>query len=236
MRSRLASVLRPPVLERRCLAHSKGTGLLTTMLGDFSGSPYFAITSTFRDARVPVANKVNYLGATTDGYSQGKSLSDNGVKAVVSAAISSGRLPKNPNAVYFVLTSRDVSETSGFLTRYCGWHSHATISTFDIKYAFVGDPSTGLAACSAQPVGPNGAVYAGADAMASVVAHELEETVSDPDLNAWYDASGAENADKCAWTYGVAVSSGTSNMTLGGTRFLIQQNWNATTQGCALTA
>jgi len=38
--------------------------------------------------------------------------------------------------------------------------------------------------------------------MVSVMAHELEETISDPNLNAWYDSTGAENADKCAWTFG----------------------------------
>src|SRR5207244_10857611 len=43
----------------------------------------------------------------------------------------------------------------------------------------------------------------GADAMASIISHELEEAVTDPDLNAWYSTqSGMENADKCAWTFG----------------------------------
>ena len=51
-----------------------------------------------------------------------------------------------------------------------------------------------------RPTSPNG--NAGADGMASIIAHELEEAATDPDLNAWYDATGAENADKCAWTFG----------------------------------
>jgi len=40
--------------------------------------------------------------------------------------------------------------------------------------------------------------------MISVIAHELTETASDPEVNAWYDSSGTagENADKCAWSYG----------------------------------
>ena len=36
------------------------------------------------------------------------------------------------------------------------------------------------------------------DAMLSVYAHELVEAVSDPLLNAWFDNTGYENADKCA--------------------------------------
>jgi hypothetical protein len=64
--------------------------------------------------------------------------------------------------------------------------------------------------------------------MASVIAHELEETVTDPQLNAWYDAVGKEDADKCAWMFGdtYPVPNGSSaNMRLGSRDFLIQQNW-----------
>ena len=74
--------------------------------------------------------------------------------------------------------------------------------------------------------------------MASVLSHELEETVTDPLGNAWFDGSGEENADKCAWTFGVTQStkaSGKYNMTFGGRNWLIQQNWvNAKGGYCAL--
>jgi hypothetical protein len=73
--------------------------------------------------------------------------------------------------------------------------------------------------------------------MASIIAHELTEAASDPDLNAWYDRRGYENADKCAWTFGTttALASGAKyNMTLGSRNYLIQQNWvNAAGGYCA---
>ena len=75
--------------------------------------------------------------------------------------------------------------------------------------------------------------------MASILAHELEEAVTDPDLNAWYDRRGMENADKCAWTFGTtaAASNGNGseyNMRLGAREYLIQQNWvNASGGYCA---
>ncbi len=75
--------------------------------------------------------------------------------------------------------------------------------------------------------------------MASVIAHELEEMVTDPNLNAWYDTRGYENADKCAWTFGtVSTASNGSlyNMTLGARQYLIQRNWvNASGGYCALS-
>ena len=210
--------------------------ILTDFANSIGGSPYFNINTTYYNgSNVHVSNSVHYAGSITDNYSHGTSLSDSAVQAVVSSAISSGGLPKDTNAVYFVLTSADVTESSGFCTQYCGWHTHGTISGSDIKYSFVGNPARCITACAAQSTGPNG--NAGADGMASIIAHELEEAVTDPDLNAWYDNRGAENADKCAWTFGTTytVANGAkANMNLGGRDYLIQRNWvNASGGFCA---
>src|SRR5262249_6185761 len=58
---------------------------------------------------------------------------------------------------------------------------------------------------------------------ASVIAHEVEETVTDPELNAWT----GENADMCAWTFGTEYTSNgaRANVRLGNRDFLIQRNW-----------
>ena len=89
-----------------------------------------------------------------------------------------------------------VAESSGFCTKYCGWHSSSTIGGTDIRFAFVGNPNRCPSACEMQTVTPNG--DGGADGMASIMVHEVSETVTDPNLNAWYDSSGNESADKCA--------------------------------------
>src|SRR5262249_39939970 len=84
---------------------------------------------------------------------------------------------------------------------------------------------------------PNGSP--GADGMVSVIAHELEESTSDPQLNAWYDSSLYENADKCAWTFGATFTSSNgaiANMMLNGREYLVQQNWvNSGAGSCAVT-
>ena len=217
---------------------NSAVSLLTTLAQNIGGTPYFNINSTYTNsAGTPIQNTVSYGGSTTDNYSQGTSLSDARVQSIVASAINSGRLPLNSNGIYFVLTSQDVSETSGFCSRYCGWHTHTTISSTDIKYAFVGNAARCLSSCAAQSTSPNG--NAGADAMASIISHELEEAVTDPDLNAWFDSSGAENADKCAWTFGTTstASNGSKyNVTWGGVRYLIQRNWvNASGGYCAMS-
>jgi hypothetical protein len=210
--------------------------ILTDLAQNIGGSPYFNINTTYYNgSNVHVSNAVTYMGSTTDSYSQGTSLSDAQIQTVVSSAITSGRVPKDTGAVYFVLTSADVNASSGFCTQYCGWHTHGTIGGSDIKYAFVGNPDRCPSSCEAQTISLNG--NAGADGMASIISHELEEETTDPDLNAWYDSRGAENADKCAWTFGAesTASNGAKyNMTLGSRNYLIQQNWvNASGGFCA---
>ncbi|MDT8066771.1 MAG: hypothetical protein ROO76_01260 [Terriglobia bacterium] len=219
-------------------SNNTATTILTNFIKSEGGSPYFNINTTYYNgSNTHVLNIIDYLGSTTDSYSQGTALSDSAVQAVVSTAISNKSLPNDPNGVYFVLTSSDVNETSGFCTQYCGWHTHGTIAGSDIKYSFVGNPDRCPSACEWQTTSPNG--NAGADGMASIIAHELEEATTDPDLNAWYDTRGEENADKCAWTFGStpkASNGSLYNITLGGKQYLIQQNWvNASGGYCAMS-
>jgi hypothetical protein len=166
-------------------------------------------------------------------------LTDSNVASIVSNALSSGHLPTDANGVYYVLTAPGVQETSGFLTQYCGWHTYGTLNGLYIKYAFVGDAAgPAIGKCAVQTTSsPNGDPPA--DAMVSVMSHELDESLSDPQLNAWFDSSGNESADKCAWTFGTtyaAVGGGIANMKLGTRDFLIQQNWvNANGGYCAMS-
>jgi hypothetical protein len=211
--------------------------ILTDFANNIGGSPYFNINTTYYNgAGTKVSNSVILAGSTTDNYSQGANLTDAGVKAVVARSLGSNL--GDPNGVYFVLTSADVNETSGFCTQYCGWHTHGSINGVDIKYSFIGNAARCPSACAAQTTSsPNNNV--GADAMASIIAHELEEAVTDPDLNAWYFNNGQENADKCAWTFGTmsTASNGSKyNVTLGSRNYLIQQNWvNSNRPACAMS-
>ena len=215
---------------------NSAVNILTDFAQGIGGSTYFNINTTYYNgSNTHVSNSVNYGGSINDTYSHGTSLSDSAIQAVVSDAINANRLPEDTNGVYFVLTSADVTASSGFCTQYCGWHTHGTISGSDIKYSFVGNPDRCPSSCAIQTTSPNG--NAGADGMASIIAHELEEAVTDPDLNAWFDVRGQENADKCAWTFGTTTTlpgGAKYNMTFGGRNWMIQQNWvNASGGFCA---
>lgn len=213
--------------------------VLNNFANGVGGSNWYHINTTYSDNSGNAVNdSVTLLGSTSDNYSQGKTLSDNGVFNVVSKAITGGSLPLDPNGVYVVFSSADVAESSGFCTNYCGWHTSASLSGVDIKFAFVGSTDRCPSACSTGATPPNGSVAG--DAMASVLGHELAETVTDPDLNAWFTlSSGEETGDLCAWNFGATStesSGGVYNLTLPTGKFLIQQIWlNAQGGRCALS-
>ncbi|MBA5686822.1 hypothetical protein [Rugamonas apoptosis] len=213
--------------------------VLSTLAQSIGGSPYFNINTTYYNgSNTHVSNSVKLAGSITNAGTLGTKLTDANIQTVVTSAISSGALPLDSNAVYFVMTDSATTATSGFCTQYCGWHTNTTVSGQNIKYAFVGNPETQCpSACGANTPSPNNTP--GADAMASIFAHELEEAVTDPDGNAWYSLqSGMENGDKCAWTFGTtstAANGAKYNVTMGGLKYLIQQNWVLQpTQACTM--
>ncbi len=72
-----------------------------------------------------------------------------------------------------------------------------------------------------------------------MISHEHNEAITDPQLNAWYDSSGAENGDKCAWTFGtVSGPDGAEyNQTINGHHYWLQQEWSNSnpTNACVQT-
>ena len=75
--------------------------------------------------------------------------------------------------------------------------------------------------------------------MVSAIAHALNEVVSNPFGNAWFDRYGLESADKCTGDFGQIYptpNGAVANMKLGNRDYLIQQNWvNSDRKGyCAL--
>ncbi len=216
---------------------SPAVPITTDLFKNAGGSPYEGVNTTYYNGSNFHINGLISLGIVIyDSYSHGKTLSDADVWAVVSSHIGTD-LPLSGNDMYFLITSDDVAETSGFGSQYCGWHTSAVLNQVTIKYAFIGDPvPMYVNGCADQATGPNGS--SGGDAMASIILHELNEAASDPEGTGWYfNQTGNENEDQCAWTFGTmyrTVNGAMANMKLGARDFLIQQNWRNSIGPCAL--
>jgi Phosphate-induced protein 1 conserved region len=239
--------------------------VLVNFIKHIGGSLYFNINTTYYslqpspNATIPikdrVVNAVHYEGSTTDSYSQGANLSDYQVYLAVANAITSGALPADKNGVYFLLTSGDVNETSGFGSVYCGWHdstlnlSFPAVGGVDVKFAFIGNAATQYAYACIWNYQTTLSGSLGADGMANVIAHELEESVTDPDYTSWVNPDPTvnhqfwlENADMCLFVFPGPYHSGSASdpqppdMKFDGIPYLIQENWvNAKGGYCALS-
>ncbi len=222
---------------------SSTPAIINDFLGSLGESDWNKINTSYyqliNGKKTFVQPTADVEGCIVDSGSQGLTLDgDTGaqVSDVVDHALSTNLLKTDPNGVYLVLTASNVSVTD-FMTVLCAYHYFYDTPQSTIKYAFIGDASASLASCAPQVSNsPNG--NPAADAMASVIAHEFVEAVSDPLGLSWYDQAGFENADKCAWTYGKAfktTNGSFANMTLGDRQYLIQQNVAANTNTCILS-
>jgi hypothetical protein len=211
---------------------------------NLGGSSYFNINTTYFDqvgAGHTVQNVVNYNEFWADNTSvppaNGSAVSNATIQAEIVKGFTSGKLTYDPQTIFAVFTFGNTNLGGGFGTSYCAYHGHFTWNSpqgaKDVIYAAQPYVQQFPTACSNNSAAPNG--DAAADRVINVFAHEIEEATTDPDLNAWFDAQGAENADKCAWNFGTTYNNGTglANMKIGTKDFLIQMNWiNAGNGGC----
>eukprot|EP00597_Dinobryon_sp_UTEXLB2267_P002750 CAMPEP_0170073096 /NCGR_PEP_ID=MMETSP0019_2-20121128/10574_1 /TAXON_ID=98059 /ORGANISM="Dinobryon sp., Strain UTEXLB2267" /LENGTH=247 /DNA_ID=CAMNT_0010282405 /DNA_START=809 /DNA_END=1552 /DNA_ORIENTATION=+ len=152
--------------------------------------------------------------------------------------INSKTLPLDVNGIYAVIFRGDLT-FGDWLQSYgwCGYHTSFGLTNGDnIRFFVVGDPSKGPADLQANCAGiapPTANGNLGADSIASIYAHELVETVTDWS-GAWYfDSNNFENADQCAWQFGVNLAARNWNYKVGDKNFLIQTNW-VIGKGCIL--
>ena len=141
----------------------------------------------------PIAASLPYLGARVDSQATQTRISDSGVQSYLAGLFNAGKETPNTSVlygVYFPAGMKISLQGGSSCTNFCGYHSHFTYSGKLIKYAVF--PYTNCSACSL-----SGKTVA--DMLSIVTSHEIREAVTDSLGTAWYDASGYEADDKCAW-------------------------------------
>ena len=134
---------------------------------------------------------------------------------VCSAITASGTVIDASGNGYYALYSDQPRGSAG----YCAWHSAGTCGGKPIQFAFFWklDGDTGC-----DPADTSGLHSQGLAAIANVSGHELAEAMSDPaSPGAWYDSSGSENGDKCAWTWGGPLATYSN-----GSQWKVQGEWS----------
>jgi hypothetical protein len=170
----------------------------------WSGSNYAGTCTEYTGTNGQVTSAATYLGHVIDATTPPRrALTVSG--AVAEACAVTGNNP-DPDGVYFIYT-----ETGAGHVNYCAWHSYGNCSNGKpVQVAYMPNID-GIAGCD--PVDTFGTGHSqGLAALANVTAHELAEAITDPRNGGWWDASGSENGDSCAWSFDgpVALSNGST--------------------------
>jgi hypothetical protein len=174
-------------------------------------------------------------------------LTDAQLKAELASYVTAHGLPHDLAHEYFVLTAPNVEdcfEASGAecsagssVATYCAYHGSFASAGGEIVYS--SDPYvTGISGCD-DGEHPNGAPSDGA--LEGGLSHEHNESITDPELNAWYGPEGNENGDKCR-TFQAASEFGTPlgtapdgaryNQLVNGREYWYQQEWSNEESAC----
>jgi hypothetical protein len=168
-------------------------------------------------------------------------LTDAQLREELKSYIKANGLPHDLSHEYFLLTPPGVEncfeaaslECSAGSTSpvYCAYHDYISMSGGPIVYA--SDPYvTGIAGCD-DGEHPNDKPSDGA--LEGGLSHEHNESITDPELNAWYDSSGAENGDKCRTfkesseygaPLGTAPDGSRYNQVINSDLYWYQQEWS----------
>jgi len=173
----------------------KITGLDTWYTGH-SNSNYAKTVDEYTGSNGQVGSTTTHQGHVIDTSKATGGSNTSAILAEVCKVITSP--DRSGNGYYAVYT--DVKRGNA---GYCAWHSAGSCGGVPVQFAFFFNLD-GDAGCD--PADTSGLHSQGLAALANVTAHELSEARSDPaSPGAWYDSSGSENGDKCAWTFGAPL-------------------------------
>lgn len=193
----------------------KITGMDSWYTG-FSGSNYAKTSDEYTGSNGTVGPTVNYSGHVIDTSASTGGGSTSAILSEVCKVLSNnGIVPGSGGDDYYPV----YTDTPRGNANYCAWHSAGTCNGVRVQFAYF-FKLDGDAGCDPQDTQTGHSQ--GLAAIANVSGHELSEARTDPaSPGAWYDGSGAENGDKCAWTFNVPYV-----MFPNSTKWKIQGEWS----------
>jgi hypothetical protein len=208
----------------------------------------YAVLTQYRDTTGPIAYAQTWGGSTTTttAFPAGGCPPYQGLRVCVSKAqmlaeikrvIAAKGWTTGPTHAFFLFlpkgagTCDTAAATACAFTSYCGYHAWSGTGATEVLFAILPYADTQPADCGTGDR-PNGG---DADETLNIVSHEHREMIDDPRGNAWYDASGEESSDKCAWTFGTALghtATGAYNQVINGHDYWVQEEWSNAGSRC----
>ncbi len=208
-----------------------------------------SVATQYTDSAAESANYNSHFGGQlldTQAYPANgcvvaaKCITDEQIRAEITRYVEENKLPHGLEHEYFLLTPPGVEScfdstgkqcSAGTPTAaYCAYHG--AISTEKGPIIYSNDPYVvGIEGCDSKehPNGPSDAALLGG------LSHEHNESITDPELDAWYGPEGNENGDKCrtfvesseyGTPLGTAEDGSRYNQLINGAKYWYQQEWS----------
>jgi len=170
----------------------------------------------------------------SDPATPGNCITDAQIQAEIAKVMGLKGWTGGLNHMFLLFTSSgegscfDSGSTSCAYTQYCGYHGFFGAG----PTIYSNHPFGDLSSCQVPGTpSPNG--DPAADAASTVVTHEVTEAITDPELNAWFDSSGAEIGDKCNFVYGTNTwDAAKANQMWNGRFYEVQEEFDNHTGSC----
>jgi len=206
--------------------------LIQRYFGDVNGTGLYKTNTQYHDSSGRYASAEHLAGSWVDssGYPESPLL-DSDIQNEVSYAQSVNRWSSSNQNIFFVFLEAnqdlcfDNSYSQCASNYFCAYHSY-----FGANTIYAAMPYAASFSCN-PGYSPNNN---DADQTINVSSHEQMEAATDPLLNAWYDYSGAENGDKCAWNFGPVNGSG-ADVVWNRHGYIVQKEWDNYRRGCVLS-
>jgi PKD domain-containing protein len=231
----------------------------------YKTSNVYAASTQFYDKTGPgggknwVSYNVNYAGSVLDtdavpasgcaNYTLGDfsttfaCLLDSQLQTEISHVVSAQHLPTGLGVQYFLFTPPglgscfDSNPSDGcydpeLTAGYCAYHSNIGGTTL-----YANMPWADISGCQYSTANNPYPNDDGADTVINVVSHEQNETMTDPLGNAWFDSSGFENGDECAWLSETTHFNGIGDysQTINSDEYMMQFEWSNRKNNCVGT-
>lgn len=233
--------------------------LVSQFLDDLGGSAFYGLLTQYWDINGPVRNAVRLAGDYTDtrpyptAASRSSPLNDKDIAAEVTSVASRQHWAITPQRTAIALFTaygaqicadyqgqRSCSFPTASDVGFCAYHSYTTYSSdatgntpvHYLPYMLVANVS----GCDTMPTFSEGPAPYGApaaDAAIDSLSHELFETVTDPNLQGWFESADmSEIGDKCETSFGALGADGSTVTLAHGHGYALQREWSNSASAC----
>jgi|SRR5579863_2707378 len=194
---------------------------LDDFFSDFAPTDYSGILTQYLGSSVGLLTIDDSFDPSTP---PGKGPSVSTIVNEACKVVAEARASPDPNGIYFVFTSNFPHVS------YCGYHAWGSCtangSSATIQVAYIPNPAN-VSGCTLPKFFATSDGYSLAtESVANITAHELAETITDPQGTGWFDKNGQEIGDKCAWMFANAVALSE------GTTWQLQELWSNSANAC----